>query len=69
MTEPESPSQDGLKPHAACKRVFKVVRLFRSSPNEEIGIFIAKTKLCEDSPQGYLIAHIVPEGLAERFVV
>lgn len=52
--------------HLNCKRVFKVVRLFRSSPDEELGIFIAKTKLADQGAPGYLIAHIVPDGLADR---
>lgn len=49
-----------------CKRIFKVIRLFRSSPDEELGIFIAKTKLADQGAPGYLIAHIVPDGLADR---
>lgn len=52
--------------HSQCKRVFKVIRLFRSSPDEELGIFIAKTKLADQGAPGYLIAHIVPDGLADR---
>ncbi|KAG8227822.1 hypothetical protein J437_LFUL017109 [Ladona fulva] len=45
---------------------FKVLRLCREHENEELGIFIAKTKLTDHGFAGYLIAHIVPGGLAER---
>jgi len=62
----QTDSTDGKPPISDSKRIFKVVRLFRSTPDEEIGIFIAKTKLCGEGAQGYLIAHIVPDGLAER---
>lgn len=44
------------------RRDFRVVRLERSNPTEELGIFIAKTPLA-----GYLVAHVVPGGLADRY--
>lgn len=50
----------------ASRRDFKVVRLERSDPGEGLGIFIAKTRLSDQGSPGYLIAHIVPEGLADR---
>lgn len=64
----EEAEEEGSKevPTTPCKRVFKVIRLFRSSPDEELGIFIAKTKLADQGAPGYLIAHIVPDGLAHR---
>ncbi|XP_014601980.1 PREDICTED: uncharacterized protein LOC106785775 [Polistes canadensis] len=40
-----------------------VVKLFRDTPDQCLGIFIAKT--AETSP-GYLVAHVVPNGLADR---
>lgn len=43
------------------RRDFRVVRLERSNPAEELGIFIAKTPLA-----GYLVAHVIPGGLADR---
>ena len=48
------------------RREFKVVRLQRSAPAEELGIFIAKTQLSEQGSAGYLVAHVVPGGLAHR---
>ncbi|XP_046403277.1 uncharacterized protein LOC124168926 [Ischnura elegans] len=48
------------------RKDFKVVRLCRDHEAEELGIFIAKTKLTEHGYAGYLIAHVVPGGLAER---
>lgn len=48
------------------RREFKVVRLQRSDPAEELGIFIAKTQLSEQGSAGYLVAHVVPGGLAHR---
>lgn len=40
-----------------------VVKLFRETPDQCLGIFIAKT--VESSP-GYLVAHVVPNGLADK---
>lgn len=48
-------------------REFKLVRLQRSSAEEELGIYIAKTRLSKEGTVGYTIAHIVPSGLADRW--
>lgn len=45
---------------------FKVVRIMRNNPSDELGIFIAKTKLSDEGHVGYLVAHVVPGGLAEK---
>lgn len=45
---------------------FKVVRIVRNDPLDELGIFIAKTKLSDQGNVGYLVAHVVPSGLAEK---
>lgn len=45
---------------------FKVVRIMRNNPTDELGIFIAKTKLSDEGHVGYLVAHVVPGGLAEK---
>lgn len=45
---------------------FKVVRIIRNNPSDELGIFIAKTKLSDEGHVGYLVAHVVPGGLAEK---
>lgn len=50
------------KPHSE----FKVVRIIRKNPSDELGIFIAKTKLVDEGHVGYLVAHVVPGGLADR---
>ncbi|XP_075215738.1 uncharacterized protein LOC142321491 [Lycorma delicatula] len=47
-------------------RQFKVVKLLRSEASEELGIFIAKTRMTKEGSVGYVIAHIVPGGLADR---
>lgn len=47
-------------------RQFKVVKLLRSEASEELGIFIAKTRMTRESGVGYTIAHVVPGGLADR---
>lgn len=60
-----------LPPHRAAspepRRDVKLVRLIREG-DDELGIYIAKTKLSELGHPGYLIAHITPGGLAERLV-
>lgn len=58
---PPSPSQQtrGL-------REFKLVRLQRVETGEELGIYIAKTRIGKEGTVGYTIAHIVPGGLADR---
>lgn len=48
------------------KSEFKVVRILRRNPSDELGIFIAKTKLSDEGHIGYLVAHVVPGGLAEK---
>ncbi|XP_045536651.1 uncharacterized protein LOC106717644 [Papilio machaon] len=45
---------------------FKVVRILRRNPTDELGIFIAKTKLSDEGHVGYLVAHVVPGGLAAK---
>lgn len=45
---------------------FKVVRIIRKNPSDELGIFIAKTKLIDEGHVGYLVAHVVPGGLADK---
>lgn len=45
---------------------FKVVRIMRNNPSDELGIFIAKTKLTDEGHVGYLVTHVVPGGLAEK---
>lgn len=44
------------------------MRLHRTTPDEELGIYIAKTRLGREGTIGYIIAHIVPGGLADRLV-
>ncbi|KAG8303522.1 hypothetical protein J6590_007181 [Homalodisca vitripennis] len=56
---PPAPEQTG-------QRQFKLVRLCRAMPGEELGIYIAKTRLGREGTVGYVIAHIVPGGLANR---
>lgn len=51
---------------ASGKKDFKLVRLQRTTPDEELGIYIAKTRLGKEGTVGYTIAHIVPGGLADR---
>ncbi|XP_012549316.1 uncharacterized protein LOC101740740 [Bombyx mori] len=53
----------GSKPD---KNEFKVVKIVRRNPTDELGIFIAKTKLTDEGHIGYLVAHVVPGGLAEK---
>ncbi|KAG6458725.1 hypothetical protein O3G_MSEX011016 [Manduca sexta] len=48
------------------KSEFKVVKITRRNPSDELGIFIAKTKLTDEGHIGYLVAHVVPGGLAEK---
>lgn len=45
---------------------FILTRLIRSEPNENLGICIAKMGV--EVNQGYVIAHIVPGSLADRYV-
>lgn len=55
-----------LNAGGGARREFKVVRLQRSDPADELGIFIAKTQPSEQGSAGYLVAHVVPGGLAHR---
>lgn len=66
----------GIPPIPPCRRPtrcarqdkseFKVVKIIKRTPIEELGIFIAKTKLSDEGHIGYLVAHVVPGGLAEK---
>lgn len=66
----------GIPPIPPCRRPAKcfkqdksdfiVVRIIRKNPSDELGIFIAKTKLTDEGHIGYLVAHVVPGGLAEK---
>ncbi|KAF4530180.1 hypothetical protein B566_EDAN001439 [Ephemera danica] len=65
-----APPPPPLPPHRTSQalppsRDVTLVRL-RRQEGEELGIYIAKTKLSELGHPGYLIAHITPGGLAER---
>lgn len=71
-----SMGDSGIPPIPPCRRPnnnsktekseFKVVRIIRRNPSDELGIFIAKTKLTDEGHVGYLVAHVVPGGLAEK---
>ncbi|XP_069672186.1 uncharacterized protein [Periplaneta americana] len=65
---PVPPHGEGSMPQkiGGSRREFKVVRLQRSEPGEGLGIFIAKTQLSEQGSCGYVVAHVVPGGLADR---
>jgi len=67
---PVPPHSEDAAPERAGggRREFKVVRLQRSEPAEGLGIFIAKTQLCEQGSAGYVVAHVVPGGTADRYV-
>ncbi|XP_013135120.1 PREDICTED: partitioning defective 3 homolog isoform X2 [Papilio polytes] len=52
--------------HNKAHSEFKVVRILRRNPSDELGIFIAKTKLSDEGHVGYLVAHVVPGGLAAK---
>lgn len=70
--------ESGIPPIPPCRKVgknkngetshseFKVVRIARKDHSDELGIFIAKTKLSELGNVGYLVAHVVPGGLADK---
>ncbi|XP_053614085.1 uncharacterized protein LOC128677345 [Plodia interpunctella] len=73
-----SSGDTGIPPIPPCRKLsrdgktekvpseFKVVRILRRNPTDELGIFIAKTKLSDEGHIGYLVAHVVPGGLAEK---
>lgn len=65
---PVPPHNEEVAPQSTVggRREFKVVRLQRSEPTDELGIFIAKTQVSEQCRVGYLVAHVVPGGLADR---
>jgi hypothetical protein len=66
LCEASPPPVPPLNVAGGGRRQFKVVRLQRNDPAEELGIFIAKTQLSEQGSAGYLVAHVVPGGLAHR---
>lgn len=70
-----SMGDSGIPPIPPCRKPaktdkppseFKVVKIMRNNPSDELGIFIAKTKLYDEGHIGYLVAHVVPGGLAEK---
>lgn len=63
---PIPPIRKPTKGGKSDKSEFKVVRIMRKKPCDELGIFIAKTKLSDEGHIGYLVAHVVPGGLAEK---
>ncbi|KAE8740584.1 hypothetical protein FOCC_FOCC013917, partial [Frankliniella occidentalis] len=72
---PAPPQRGGASPGAGRgtpgapsgrRREFHLVRLTRAAPTEELGIFIAKSDAPDRGAQGYVVAHVVPGGLAHR---
>ncbi|CAK1540070.1 unnamed protein product [Leptosia nina] len=63
---PIPPCRKPTKSAVRSQSEFKVVKIIRNSPCDELGIFIAKTKLSDEGHVGYLVAHVVPGGLADR---
>lgn len=65
--QPEKKPAEGSELPVVRSKSYKsemmVVKLPRESPEQNLGIFIAKTP---DSSPGYLVAHVVPDGLADR---
>ena len=47
---------------------YKMVRLAKRSPSDELGIIIAKKKLKEINTTGFHIVHIEPGGMVDRQV-
>jgi hypothetical protein len=47
---------------------FKMVRLYKS-PTDELGIIISKKRNPSKGTTGYIIAHIEPDGLVNRYTV
>ncbi|KAM3967624.1 uncharacterized protein ACR2FA_011176 [Aphomia sociella] len=77
MRQRDASQDSGIPPIPPCRKPvkdksnkiqseFKVVRIIRRNPSDELGIFIAKTKLSDEGHIGYLVAHVVPGGLAEK---
>lgn len=67
IVPPIPPCKKSVKQAMSEKSVseFKVVRIIRTKPCDELGIYIAKTKLSDEGHIGYLVAYVVPGGLAE----
>ncbi|XP_050681270.1 uncharacterized protein LOC126976751 [Leptidea sinapis] len=63
---PIPPCRKPLKNSNKVQSEFKVVKIIRKAPCDELGIFIAKTKLTDEGHIGYLVAHVVPDGLAAK---
>ncbi|XP_047117365.1 uncharacterized protein LOC124798137 isoform X1 [Schistocerca piceifrons] len=55
-----------VPPHGAAAAETRVVTLMRDHPGQGLGIFIAKTRAAHRAAAGYVVAHIVPGGLAHR---
>lgn len=77
MRQRDASRDSGIPPIPPCRKSdkdksnkiqseFKVVKILRRTPTDELGIFIAKTKLSDEGHIGYLVAHVVPGGLAEK---
>ncbi|XP_049877676.1 uncharacterized protein LOC126374931 [Pectinophora gossypiella] len=75
MRQRDASQDSGIPPIPPCRKPsksdkapceFKVVRIIKRNPSDELGIFIAKTKLSDEGHVGYLVAHVVPGGLAEK---
>lgn len=64
---PPLPPHHNQKVNYSVNRQFKLVKLKREK-DEELGIFIAKTRHIKQAGAGYIVAHVVPGGLADRFV-
>lgn len=63
------PPHNDQKISCSVSRQFKLVKLKRCDKGEELGIFIAKTRHIKQAGAGYIVAHVVPGGLADRFVI
>lgn len=63
---PPLPPHHDQKTNYSINRQFKLVKLKRSEKGEELGIFIAKTRHIKQAGAGYIVAHVVPGGLADR---
>lgn len=62
--KPESSKQQFQMKTTRKKNTVLLIRLKKSSPDEELGILIAKGKIPGQS--GYIVADITPNGLAQR---
>lgn len=62
-----SPEYQSIQVDGNSKENHSLVRVSRKDFNEELGIFIAKVNSsCEGTVGGFVVAHVVPGGLAER---